>query len=189
MIEQLDLAGVDRGLVTGCTGDLQSLLAEPAIVLTPPADGTPTDQMAIDCGLLTASEVAALKLDAGWVILSACNTAAGGAKCAEVLSGLARAFCFAGARALLVSHWEFYSSAAVELVAGAFDELKASPEIGCAEAMRRTMTSTIGQDGFKAHPAYWVPRDNQGAFRNGSSSSSRRRVVNVRCTAHGRQDW
>jgi CHAT domain-containing protein len=53
---------------------------------------------------LSASEVTALKLDADWVILSACNTAAGGAQGAEALSGLARAFFYAGARAMLVSH-------------------------------------------------------------------------------------
>ena len=46
-----------------------------------------------------------LDLDADWVLLTACNTAAsGGAIDAEPLSGLARAFFYAGARALLVSH-------------------------------------------------------------------------------------
>ena len=44
-----------------------------------------------DNGLLTTSEVAQLKLDADWVVLSACNTAAEGSPGAEALSGLARA--------------------------------------------------------------------------------------------------
>jgi len=46
------------------------------------------------------------------VILSACNTA-GGARQGEAtaLSGLARVFFYAGARALLVSHWEVDSAA------------------------------------------------------------------------------
>jgi CHAT domain-containing protein len=39
------------------------------------------------------------------VVLSACNTAAGDKRDAEALSGLARAFFYAKARALLVSHW------------------------------------------------------------------------------------
>ena len=146
-----------HGLVAGGPCDLQASLAEPAIVLTPPPDGTPVDQLAIDDGLLTASEVAALKLVADWVILSACNTAAGGAKGAESLSGLARAFFYAGARALLVSHWEVYSSAAVELVTKAFDEINSAAGIGRAEAMRRAMTATIAQGGFRAHPSYWAP--------------------------------
>ena len=59
---------------------------------------------------MTASEIAGLKLDADWVILSACNTAAGGKQGAEALSGLGRAFIYAQARALLVSHWEVDST-------------------------------------------------------------------------------
>ena len=50
--------------------------------------------------------MATLKLDADWVVLSACNTAGpDGTLGGESLSGLARAFFYAGARALLVSHW------------------------------------------------------------------------------------
>jgi CHAT domain-containing protein len=44
---------------------------EPALLLTPPEHATEEDD-----GLLTASEVAQLRLDADWVLLSACNTAA-----------------------------------------------------------------------------------------------------------------
>ena len=84
--------------------------SEPGLILTPP-----TEQTELDDGYLSASEVAALKLDADWVILSACNTAAGGANGAEALSGLARAFFYAGARALLVSHWSVDSAATVKL--------------------------------------------------------------------------
>ena len=73
-----------------------------------------------DDGLLTASEIATLKLNADWVVLSACNTAAGGGEGAEALSGLARAFFYAGARALLVSHWAVYSTAATELTTKTF---------------------------------------------------------------------
>ena len=74
--------------------------AEPGLVLTPPRIASEFDD-----GYLTASEIATLKLDSDWVILSACNTAAAGSANAESLSGLARAFFSAGARSLLVSHW------------------------------------------------------------------------------------
>src|SRR5215831_6698338 len=73
--------------------------AEPALMLTPPQQASAEDD-----GLLTASEVAQLKLNADWVVMSACNTIAGDKPGAEALSGLARAFFYAGARALLVSH-------------------------------------------------------------------------------------
>jgi CHAT domain-containing protein len=60
----------------------------------------------LDDGLLQASEVAQLKLNADWVVLSACNTASSDGVGAEALSGLARAFLYAGARSLVVSHWD-----------------------------------------------------------------------------------
>ena len=92
------------------------------------------------------------------MILSACNTAAGSTEGAEALSGLARAFFYAGARALLVSHWAVESDAAVQLTTGAFAELKANPGIGRAEALRRSMEHMIlnGQP-REAHPAIWAP--------------------------------
>src|SRR5262249_15616567 len=51
-----------------------------------------------------------------------CNTAAGESDRpgAESLSGLARAVFYAGARALLVSHWAVNSQATVQLITGAF---------------------------------------------------------------------
>lgn len=117
------IAFATHGLVAG---DIKGL-AEPALALTVPDEPTEADD-----GLLTASEVATLKLNADWVILSACNTAAGDKPGAEALSGLARAFFYAGARGLLVSHWPVKSSAAVKLTTTAIAELKAHPEIGRA---------------------------------------------------------
>jgi CHAT domain-containing protein len=134
-----------HGLVAG---DLSGL-AEPALVLTPPEVPTEADD-----GLLTASEIATLKLNADWVVLSACNTAAGGSEGAEALSGLARAFFYAGARALLVSHWAVYSTAATELTTKTFATLAASPGLGRAEAFRRAMLDLIAEG---KPPAYWAP--------------------------------
>src|SRR5262249_33678792 len=123
------------------------------LILTPPATASTEDD-----GYLSASEIAGLKLDADWVILSACNTAAGGATSAEALSGIARAFLYAGARALLVSHWAVYSDATVKLVTAAATEMALDPAVGRAEAMRRAMQSLIERGApFEAHPAFWAP--------------------------------
>jgi CHAT domain-containing protein/tetratricopeptide (TPR) repeat protein len=134
-------------------------LAEPGLILTPPPKGT-SDLKALerDDGFLTASEIATLKLDADWVILSACNTAGPQGEGAEALSGIARAFFYAGARALLVSHWAVGSDAAVKLTTWAFAELKARPDIGRAEAMRISMRELI-ESGTpaEAHPSMWAP--------------------------------
>lgn len=136
-----------HGLVSG---ELKGL-AEPAIVLTPPATASAEDD-----GLLTASEVATLSLDADWVILSACNTAAGDGG-GEALSGLARAFFYAGARSLMVSHWPVASDAAVRLATRAIAEVAASPSMTRAEALRRAMETEIRAGGRRADPANWAP--------------------------------
>ena len=144
------LAFATHGLVAG---DLTGL-SEPALVLTPPAEGT-----AADDGLLTASEVARLELDADWVILSACNTAAAdGTPGAEGLSGLAKAFFYAGSRALLVSHWPVASDAAVRITTRMLAEA-ANPGVGRAEAHRRAMLALIDDADrpHYAHPLFWAP--------------------------------
>jgi CHAT domain-containing protein len=95
---------------------------------------------------------------ADWVILSACNTAAGAATSAEALSGLARAFIYAQARALLVSNWEVYSDATVKLITASVREMARDPKVGRAEAMRRSMLALIDKgEPHEAHPAYWAP--------------------------------
>jgi CHAT domain-containing protein len=127
--------------------------AEPGLILTPPNEATPEDD-----GYLSASEIAGLKLDADWVILSACNTAAGDTEGAEALSGMARAFFYAGARALLLSHWAVDSDATVKLITKTLSTIAADKTIGRSEALRRSMVALIEQGKqHEAHPAYWAP--------------------------------
>ncbi len=127
--------------------------SEPGLILTPPRE--PTEE---DDGYLSASDIAALKLDADWVILSACNTAAGDTASAEALSGLARAFFYAHARALLVSHWAVNSDATVKLITGAVSRLAADKSMGRAEAMRQSMLALIDKGmPEESHPSYWAP--------------------------------
>jgi CHAT domain-containing protein len=139
-----------HGLVAG---DIKGL-GEPSLALSVPARPTAEDD-----GLLKASEVAQLKLNADWVVLSACNTIAGEKPGAEALSGLARAFFYAGARALLVSHWSVASDAATRLTTSAFVALKADPNLGRAQALRRTMLAYLGDKSSpeNAFPAVWGP--------------------------------
>ena len=130
-------------------------LAEPALVFTPPE--TPT---ALDDALLTASEAAQLKLSADLVILSACDTAGpDGSPGAEGLSGLARAFIYAGARAILVSHWPVDDYAASVLTTGMLERMYGSDARSRAEALQLSALEILAdtrEDRF-AHPRIWAP--------------------------------
>lgn len=156
-VKRADLSKVDilafatHGLLSG---DLKGL-AEPALVLTPPEVATQTDD-----GLLTASEVAELDLSAEWVILSACNTAGGdGRPDADGLSGLARAFIYAGARAILVSHWPVRDDAAAKLTTGAIGLLTGNHGLRRSEALGIAMLDVMQDtsDPTLAHPSAWAP--------------------------------
>lgn len=138
-------------------GDVDGLL-QPALALTSPRITGDKDD-----GLLTMSEVLDLRLAADWVLLSACNTAGEVAPGAEVLSGLASAFFYSGARSLLVTHWGVETVAARLLTTGLF----AGKAANRSEALRQSMLAMIdgkagegsaGKLKFSyAHPLFWAP--------------------------------
>ncbi len=132
-------------------------LDQPAIVASAPA-GAPDAAGA----LLTAAQVTGLDLDAELVILSACNTGgADGGAAGESLSGLARAFFYAGARTLLVTHWPVNDEVAAYLVADTLARLRAAPALGAAGALRAAQLALLGGAGHDlpaavAHPFFWA---------------------------------
>jgi CHAT domain-containing protein len=71
-----------HALVAGEVEKFAKVKAEPALVMSIP--DSPTEE---DDGLLRASDIAILKMNADFVVLSACNTAAGDKPGAEALSG------------------------------------------------------------------------------------------------------
>lgn len=163
-VKSLDLSGfkilafATHGLVPG---ELNGL-TQPALALSAPdVSGTEGD------GLLTMEEILTLKLDADWVVLSACNTGTGAGAGAEAASGLGRAFFYAGTRALLVTNWSVHSASARELVSDLFRRQAHDAKITRGEALRQAMVALIDGDGFRddtgktvfsyAHPLFWAP--------------------------------
>lgn len=145
------LAFATHGLVAG---DF-SAAGEPGLVLTPPEIATPLDD-----GILTAGEVAQLDLNADWVVLSACNTAApDGTPGGEGLSGLAKAFFYAGARSILVSHWPLETNAALKLTTSLFERSEEGGYPGRAAALRDAKLAMIQDPAAPhfAHPFFWAP--------------------------------
>jgi CHAT domain-containing protein len=148
-----------HGLVPGDLGGL----VQPALALSSPAvTGGGGD------GLLTVEKILALKLDADWVVLSACNTAAGQGVGAEAVSGLGRAFFYAGTRALLVSSWPVETLSARTLTTDLFKRIADDPRLARAEALRQAELALIDGAGdvdpatkktlfSYAHPMFWAP--------------------------------
>jgi CHAT domain-containing protein len=164
VVESLDLtryrvvAFATHGLIPG---DLDGL-TQPALALTAPeVSGGEGD------GLLTVDKILALKLDADWVLLSACNTGAGAGAGAEAASGLGSAFFYAGTRALLVTNWSVHSASARQLTGDLFRRQSADPSLSRSEALRESMIALLdgpgavdakGQTTYTyAHPLFWAP--------------------------------
>jgi CHAT domain-containing protein len=151
------LAFATHGLVPG---ELNGL-TQPALALSSPSvTGENAD------GLLTMEEILGLKLDADWVVLSACNTGAGAGAGAEAASGLGRAFFYAGTRALLVTNWSVHSQSARQLVTDLFKRQAENVKLGRSEALRQAMMALVDGPGYLnadgktefsyAHPLFWA---------------------------------
>ena len=89
-----------------------------------------------------------MKLDADWVVLSACNTGTGAGAGAEAASGLGRAFFYAGTRALLVTNWSVHSQSARELVTDLFRRQAQDPKLTRGEALRQAMMALTDGPGY-----------------------------------------
>ena len=146
-------AGVLAFATHGLVGGEVPGLSEPALLLAPDPEGAG----GIGDGLLTASEISTMQLDADWVILSACNTAAGADGSAAAYSGLANAFAEAGARSLMLSHWRVRDDAAARLSVETLRRAAAGADRAGAlrEAQLALMADSTLADA--AHPAIWAP--------------------------------
>ncbi len=152
----------DRKIVAFAThglipGDMPGL-TQPALTMAYTKD--PRDS------LLTLEDILKLKLDADWVILSACNTGAADGLGGEASSGLGRGFFYAGSRALLLTHWPVESESARRLVTEIFSRY--SKNTSRAQSVREAADALIASPGYLdpasnkllysyAHPMFWAP--------------------------------
>jgi CHAT domain-containing protein len=142
-------------------GDLDGLL-QPALALSSPkVAGVDGD------GFLTMEEIFGLRLNADWVVLSACNTGAGREQGAEALSGLCRAFFYAGAQALLTTNWRVETNSAKALTMDLFRRQAQNPMLTRAEALQQAklflidVAEHVDPESGKvllsyAHPIFWA---------------------------------
>lgn len=145
----------DRRLVAFAThglmpGELPGI-SKPALAMA--ADGDERESP-----LLELDDVLTLRLNAQWVLLSACNTAAG-EQGGAAMSGLVRGFFFAGARSVLATHWAVETTSAAALSVATFRQ-HAAGGLTRGESLRRAQLTLIdGQAGGGrwTHPYYWAP--------------------------------
>lgn len=139
----------------GLMGGEMPGLYQPALALSNPAlSGDGED------GMLTMEEILRLKLRADWVVLSACNSAAAGGQSGESVSGLGRAFFFAGAQSLLVTNWAVETESARLLTTDVFRRQAADPKLSRTRALQQASLALMRQSagGFSyAHPLFWAP--------------------------------
>lgn len=148
------LAFATHGLIPG---DIPGL-NQPALTMSYSRD--PRDS------LLKLEDILKLKLDADWVVLSACNTGAADGIGGEAISGLGRGFFYAGSRALLVTHWPVESESAKKLVTEIFSRY--SKQTSRAMSVQQAAQDLIDSKGYVdpasgrqvysyAHPMFWAP--------------------------------
>lgn len=165
VVKSVNLAGyrvvafATHGLVSG---DLDGL-TQPALALSAP------DVAGVDGdGLLTMEEILGLRLNADWVVLSACNTASASGAGSEAISGLGRAFFYAGARALLVTSWPVETRSALALTTDLFRRQHQNQRLTRAQALQETLNALIDGGVYEderskravfsyAHPLFWAP--------------------------------
>ncbi|MGI9334994.1 MAG: CHAT domain-containing tetratricopeptide repeat protein, partial [Gammaproteobacteria bacterium] len=151
---------------------------KPALVASLPATPVETQD-----GLLDTDEILSLDLDADLVVLSACNTGGPGLESGgESLSGLARAFFYAGTRSLLVSHWPVENTATADMMVRMFEAIQRQPGLASAKALQQAQLSIVRDAGnadtwFRSHPWFWAAftwvGDGNRTMTAGSSSQLR----------------
>jgi CHAT domain-containing protein len=143
-------------------GDLDGL-DQPALALSAPSvTGDDED------GLLTMREILGLKLNADWILLSACNTGAADGDGSEALTGLGRACFYAGTKAILVSMWAVESTSAKKITTGLFKSQRQNSAFSRAKALQKSILKMIDEEHLQdvengkiiasyAHPFFWSP--------------------------------
>lgn len=127
---------------------------EPGIALARPSENATSRE---NDGFLDASEIASLQIAANLVVLSACNTGSSGNQTVQkgdALSGLAESFFIAGARSLLVTHWQVPSAATSSLMRDMFGAIGKDRTLATGTALQRAQLLAIRND-KTAHPFFW----------------------------------
>ena len=104
-----------------------------------------------DDGRLEVQEIFGWELDANLVVLSACETGLGKLTRGDELTGLTRAFIYAGTPSIVTTLWKVSDRASYELMRDFYRQLKAGKEK--ADALRQAQLTTLQA---YPHPYFWA---------------------------------
>ena len=123
-----------------------------------------SDPAAGEDGILQATEILQLRINADLVVLSACDTAAGRLQGAEGIANLARAFLLSGARSVVATLWQIDDTFSSVMMRQFYKHLAAGESIAAALALaKRDMMNTYGE---QAVPYYWAGYTLEGVGNN-----------------------
>jgi tetratricopeptide (TPR) repeat protein/CHAT domain-containing protein len=126
---------------------------QPALVLSLVGnDGQRDAEGGTNDGFLRLDEITRLQLNADLVVLSACETGKGRLYAGEGVTGLARAFLYAGSRGVVCSLWSVDDEQTAALMINLYSGLKDGQP--AADALRAAKLAMI-----RAHkpPVFWAP--------------------------------
>jgi CHAT domain-containing protein/Tfp pilus assembly protein PilF len=125
----------------------------PALVLSLVGnDGARDTDGGVNDGFLRLDEVTRLQLNADLVVLSACETGKGKLYAGEGVTGLARAFLYAGSRGVVASLWAVDDRETATFMAHLYGGLKDGK--AAADALRAAKLEMIRDH---KPPVYWAP--------------------------------
>ncbi|MBD2092545.1 CHAT domain-containing protein [Microcoleus sp. FACHB-1515] len=146
VVEQMATARIvhlaTHGLLQYGQPDEYGILDTPGAIALAPS--------ATDDGLLTASEILNLNLNAQLVVLSACDTGRGRIT-GDGVVGLSRSLLAAGVPSLIVSLWAAADIPTSDLMTQFYRQLEQNPDK--AQALRQAMLETMKQH---SHPKDWA---------------------------------
>jgi CHAT domain-containing protein len=116
-------------------------------------------------GFLRLHDVYSLKLDAGLVVLSACQTALGTEIKGEGLVGLTRGFMYAGAARVVASLWKVEDEATAELMKRFYESLLERGRRPAAALREAQMSMWQAQKEKWRDPFYWAGFVLQGEYK------------------------
>jgi CHAT domain-containing protein len=109
---------------------------------------------------LSATEIAAMRLRLGLVVLNGCSSARAAALPGAGLMGMTRAWLAAGARAVIVTRWATADQGAGELFQSFYDHLSSPRGLhrrrSFAQLLQEAQLTELRAGGRRANPAYWA---------------------------------